>query len=62
MIGQDQELKNRIMWDYIDRQIDQRTEQRMLEIEQMDKTGISLDEQFALIEEYNNLWDKMNKK
>ena len=62
MIGQDQELKNRIMWDYIDRQIDQRTEQRMLEIEQMDKTGISLDEQFALIEEYNNLWDRMNKK
>ena len=50
------------MWDYIDRQIDQRTEQRMLEIEQMDKTGITLDEQFALIEEYNNLWDKMNKK
>ena len=62
MIGQDQELKNRIMWDYIDRQIDQRTEQRMLEIEQMDKTGITLDEQFALIEEYNNLWDRMNKK
>ena len=50
------------MWEYLDNKIDQRTEQRMLEIEHMDKDGLSLDEQFALIEEYNGLWDKMNKK
>ena len=50
------------MYEYINNMIDQRTEQRMLEIEQMDKNGMSLNEQFALIEEYNGLWDKMNKK
>ena len=50
------------MYEYINNMIDQRTEQRMLEIEQMDKDGMSLNEQFALIEEYNGLWDKMNKK
>ena len=50
------------MYEYINNMIDQRTEQRMLEIEQMNKDGMSLNEQFALIEEYNSLWDKMNKK
>ena len=50
------------MYEYINNMIDQRTEQRMLEIEQMNKDGMSLNEQFALIEEYNGLWDKMNKK
>lgn len=42
-----------------------RLEQRMLEIEQMDKDGLSLDEQFDLIEEYNKLWARiteLNKK
>ena len=50
------------MWEYLDNKIDQRTEQRMLEIETMDKTDMPLDEQFALIEEYDNLWARMNKR
>ena len=50
------------MIEYIQNMINRDIEQRMLEIEQMDKNGLSLDDQFALIEEYNGLWDKMNKK
>ena len=36
-------------------------EQRMLEIEQMDKDNLSLDDQFKILEEYNSLWDKASK-
>lgn len=50
------------MWDYIDKKIDQKTEQRILEIEQTDVSGMPLDEQFAIVEEYNNLWNRLNKK
>lgn len=38
-----------------------RLEQRMLEIEQMDKDNLPLDDQFALIEEYNRLWERINE-
>lgn len=41
---------------------DQKDDQRMLEIESMKKIDMSLDEQFKLIEEYNKLWDKANRK
>ena len=50
------------MTEFIENMINRNIEQRMLEIEQMDKKGLSLDDQFKLIEEYNKLWDKMNKK
>ncbi len=36
-------------------------EQRMLEIEHMDKDDMSLDDQFKILDEYNKLWDKASK-
>ena len=35
-------------------------EQRIREIEKMDKSGLSLDDQEKLINEYTELWNKAN--
>ena len=50
------------MWEFIDNMKMRAIEQRMLEIEHMDKDGMSLDDQFKMIEEYNKLWEKASRK
>ena len=35
-------------------------EQRLLEIEHMDKEGMSLDTQIATLDEYTNVWNRIN--
>lgn len=35
-------------------------EKRMIEIEEMDKKGLNLDQQGELLDEYNMLWEKAN--
>ena len=36
-------------------------EQRMLEIEQMDKNSLSLDSQISMLDEYTNIWNRIGE-